>query len=99
MSGEEPRAFFRRRMREARQLQSRVGSWSERWAKQLLKWHSHSQRDPNQAWTRKLLTVRTPGELGERRSLFSRPQTRAMPGFTNARWAESLTVAESYLSK
>ena len=93
-------SFCKRRNLLSKQAQSRQGNWSLRWAKQMLKWHGHSTRDPNLAWTRQLLPFLPPAELELRRTLFNRrPDTRAGSGFTNARWCESLKTAQEHVDQ
>ena len=61
--GEDATKFFRRRMREARDVQIRIGMWGVRWARQLVKWMAHVGRDRNQVWAKQLLGIRPASEL------------------------------------
>ena len=78
-------------------FQNNVGRWSKLWASRLISWHAHIVRDPNFSPARQLLGVRRPDELQARRWLWHRPRTRAQPGFTCTRWAESIDSARVYI--
>ena len=98
-AGELPDDFWNRRKRVARELQSKCGKWSVRWATQVTNWHAHIDRDPNFSWPSQLRRVRPAEELRQRRWVWQRPRTRAFPGFTCARWSESVLVAREYLQQ
>ena len=94
VSGESADNFVRRRRRLASQLQQEIGAWSLRWARQVIRWNEHLQRDPNHSWPSQLLQVRSSAELQQRRWTWGRPRTRSSPGFLFARWTECLQTAE-----
>ena len=85
--------FALRRKRFASQLQEEMGAWSVRWARQVVRWYGHIQRDPNWSWPSQLLAVRSADELAERRAIWGRPRTRTNAGFLCARWVEAVQEA------
>ena len=97
-TAESPEEFWSRRRRTAGKLQSELGKWSVRWATQVTNWKAHIERDPNFSWPSQLHRVRTADELQQRRWMWLRPCTRRVPGFTAARWSESVGLAEDYLT-
>ena len=97
--GESVNAFCRRRKRLAKELQSQMGCWSLRWARQTHQWFEHLLRDLNFSIPAQLLAVRTPTQLQERRAVWHRPRTRPVPGFTHARWCEKRQDASELYRK
>ena len=96
-AGEDTRELWTRRKTIVRNLQQELGKWSNRWAKQVLKWDAHLKRDPNGSWPSQLLNIRDPETLQRRRWVWHRPRTRRFSGFTSARWCESLSTAQEYI--
>ena len=95
--GEDTQDLWLRRKRIIRTLQEELGKWSDRWAQQVVKWLAHIKRDPNDSWPSQLLMIRDPESLQQRRWVWHRPRTRRFPGFTSARWCESVATAELHL--
>ena len=92
--------FYKRRRVLIKAAQEQMGCWSIRWAKRLQEW-SHTLIEDEEfgrsSWPSQLTTVRPPNELAERRSVWGRPRTRALPGFFETRWCESIDVACEFL--
>ena len=95
---ETPDVFTRRRGRLAARYQLRMGSWSGLWAQAVVSWDAHLKRPTNcTSWASKVLHIRSPAELAERRADTGRPQCRALAGWVCTRWHESVHRAASEL--
>ena len=96
---EEPETFVRRRGRIAATHQRTMGCWSRKWAKLIVGWAAHVQRDTGGiSWTKKILHIRSNDELAWRRAETGRPGTRSQPGFTCRRWWESIQIAQDFVT-
>ena len=73
--------FVRRRGRAAGREQAKLGRWSTLWAKAVIGWDNHLQRERNsKTWSAQLRLLSTPADLQQRRCVLGRPQTRAQSG-------------------
>ena len=97
--GESVEVFSRRKKRAVKELQTKMGCWSLRWAKQTHQWYEHLVRDPNHSFAAQLIGVRTPDDLQKRRAVWHRPRTRAVAGFMHARWCEKRELASELYRK
>lgn len=96
-------AFYARRHRTASHLACATGRWSDLWARDVCKWHSHVQRrhDPH-AWNPHLLSWRSGARLALQKLWHSslgesRTSTRMFPGKPYCRWEEGLQLARCRL--
>ena len=95
--GESFEGYVRRRGRELAQLQKRYGRWSMLWANAITGWADHLQRPINsKTWASRVMSLRTPAELAERRAVSGTPMTRSASGWVCRRWFESVQYACEY---
>ena len=97
---EEPPVFYRRRGSAATEAQIEQGRWSERWARAVVPWAEHVERDTaTMCFVAKLGHVMPPAELSMRRSLNNgRPCTRAASGFVVRWWRDGVSADRQHLS-
>ena len=90
--------FVRRRGRAAGREQAKLGRWSTLWAKAVIGWDNHLQRERNsKTWSAQLRLLSTPADLQQRRCVLGRPQTRAQSGFIRTRWFEAVEAAKEWV--
>ena len=99
IAGETPAQFVKRRQRLVSEL---IGfrTWSKLWAKRVVSWQDHLNRNTSNAcWAAGLLVYRSPDDLAARRrdSCTGRPHTRAVSGYCSARWCESVVLAKQHV--
>ena len=96
-------------MQEASRRAKEVGKWSERWAKDVLKWHAHCSRGHSNAWSHHVEGWRSQQWMQARRQYFDRETkehgtryatntgaTRVVP---RTRWEEGVAKAEEKLRR
>ena len=88
--------FWKRRRMHATKLQAHMGSWSFRWAKRVVKWDEHLRRATTSSLPSQLVRIRTADDLQQRRWKWNRPCVRAVPGAINARYSESVEIANTF---
>ena len=93
-------AFCLRRRREAHAIAKDTGLWSFEWAKSIVSWAAHVDREHDaMTWSKHLLAWHGPEWLNLQRLLWSRPgmcatNTRCMPGAPSKRWQDGLASAK-----
>jgi len=108
--GEELPDYVRRRGRAAARQCKLTGTWSQRWFKRVIAWHSHLERPRNaHTWPAKTLHHRDREWLIRRRaSLLSdncksgscmagKTDTRAFPGCVHVRWDDGVEFGRSHI--
>ena len=102
-------SFVRRRRRLARNLCSRIGTWSEAWARRVISWHEHVMRGSwvlsdliqwkNSEWLEEQRArFVSSNSLSSRNSLRAgRTGTRCNNGRPQPRWEEGVALARSFL--
>jgi hypothetical protein len=108
---EEIPIFVQRRCRLANAFASVQGSWSLRWAADILNWNAHCKRNHNGSiWTRDLETIMTTAELQRKRATFcinstswschaGRTGTRHRAGAVSVRTDQSLAAAHGHIQE
>ena len=109
--GEETPGYVRRRGRAAASHCKRVGTWSQRWFKRAVDWHSHLERPRNShTWPAKTLHHRDREWLMRRRAsllpdncnsgscMAGRTDTRAFPGCVHMRWDDGVEFGRRQLA-
>ena len=88
-------SFWRRKNKVISSLIPWHCRWSAIWAKRIVCWHEHVQRNTAGAcWAHKLFSFRDPQALADLRTLnYGRPDVRAASGFTSIRWYEAVHKA------
>jgi hypothetical protein len=111
LPGEDIPTFVRRRCRLANSYSAAQGSWSLRWATDLVAWNAHCTRNHNQAiWTPSLTGIMSTAELQRKRAAFcirsatwschaGRTDTRFRAGAVIVRTEQSLVEAQSYIQE
>ena len=111
LPGEDITTFVRRRCRLANSFSAAQGSWSLRWATDLIAWHAHCMRNHNEVmWTPRLATIMCTAELQRKRATFcirsttwschaGRTDTRYRAGAVVVRTEQSLVEAHLYLQE
>ena len=95
--GDTPEAYGRRRRKRAATLQEKMGKWSDRWAKRVVRWDQHLKRASSNSFPSQLIRIRSAPELQQRRWIWTRPRCRATPGPVNARFSECIDIANAHL--
>ena len=109
--GEELPNYVRRRGRAAARQCKLAGTWSQRWFKRVIDWHSHLERPRNSnTWPAKTLHHRgrewlmrrraslLPDNCSSRSSMAGRTDTRAFPGCVHMRWDDGVEFGRSQLA-
>ena len=105
--GEEDSTFFRRRLKDARAIARKMGSWSGRWFKRFVQWNEHLDRHPSHPATRVMRTrdriwlqncrsifaARNPVRWNSWTCLAGRTDTRIAGGYVAQRWENGLALA------
>ena len=106
-------SWWRRRCRQARLTCARIGNWSILWAKRVLAWHKHVQREESRGtinsmllefhndewlWHRRAAFVPENGSQSTRLSVIAgRTGTRASSGPRQPRWEQGVSLAKQVL--
>jgi len=109
--GEEVPSYVRRRGRAAARQCKLAGTWSQRWFKRVVDWHSHLERPRNantwpaktlhhndREWLMRRRASLLPVNCSSRSSMAGRTDTRSFPGCVHMRWDDGVEFGKSQLA-